>query len=533
MIAGAVACVAAAEWLSGGGAVTVWVWVAAGAGMYAAVAAFRSPTTDRRATANRLAALAVVLLSLVLVTATVAVRRIECCWPRRVAAYVARDSLELQASLSNAVREARRLVERGMTAALLPRPAAFREAARALGSDGSAGTPERGLVITDARGRPWVWAGRHRFLPVPDTAELRATITPFYVTLEARRQTHDGGMVVGTVLMDAAPAADRSGAVSAEFERRHGVALRFFAPGAAPAGEVVFDYRFDQDTLFSVLPVLPGQGEAKLETLARWSTATSLILGLALALLLIAAEPGPGRWALLANAAWVLARAPLGPPLRVAGLFSPATFYRPILGPFSASAGSLAVASLVLLVAAAAWWRRGHLRRWWSLGAGALLVLAAPYVLRSFGRGIAPPASGVSPALWMTWQVALATAAMALVLLAAAFVRGRDDVGGTRRARWAVAVESVRGVAGVVHVSLVAGPGWRNRSGAAALGAGRDRRRGRHRGRADHLGRGARRPAGARGAGCEQPRPRQRPARGRAARAPRPPGRGRRSPDDG
>jgi signal transduction histidine kinase len=455
VIAGAVACVAAAEWLSSGGALTIWVWVAAGAGLFAAIAVLRLPPAAPRRLAASLAGAAVLILGAVLAAAAVEVRRIECCWPQRVAAHVARDSLELQATLSDAVREARRLAERGRTAALLPRAGAFGEARRALGADTRG--PERGLVITDAAGRPWVWAGRHRLLPAPDTAELRATITPFYVTLEARRQTRDGGMVVGTVLLDAAPAADRLGAVSAEFERRYGVALRFFAPGAAPAGQVVFNYEIGSDsvgsdTLFSVQPVLPGQGEAKLAALARWSTIAGLVLVLAVALLLIGAPPGPWRWALLAIGAWVLARAPLGPSLRLASLFSPATFYRPWLGPFGASAGSLTVASLVLLVAAGAWWRRGATRRPWSLAAAALLVLAAPYLLRSFGRGIAPPAAGVSPALWMSWQAALATAGMALVLLAAALVRGRAE---PTRVPWTVPAAALwAGLAGLAGLWL-------------------------------------------------------------------------------
>ncbi|MBI1967889.1 MAG: hypothetical protein HYS40_07850, partial [Gemmatimonadetes bacterium] len=426
VIAGAVASVAAAEWLHGGGAVPAWAWVTGAAGV--AVGGLwawsaRGALKDSGAVAAAgLAALASLALGAVLVAAVLDVRRIECCWPSRREARITQASEVLEATLSDALREARRLGERGMTAALLPRARAFREAARAVGSE--MGVPERGLLISDAAGQPWVWAGRHRFLPASDTAELRATITPFYVTLEARRQTQAGGTVVGTVLLDAVPAADRSGAVSTEFERRYGVVLRFFAPGSAPAGPDVFDYATPGgDTLFSVQPVTPGQGEAKLQALARWSGIASGVLVLAFGLLLIAAPPGRWRWALLPVGAWVLARAPLG----LAALFSPATFYRPLLGPFSTSAGTLAVSSLVLLVAAGVLWRRGVARRWWSFVGAAVLVLAAPYLVRYFGRGIAPPAAGVSLVLWLSWQAALATAAMALVLGAAALVRGAEQ----------------------------------------------------------------------------------------------------------
>src|SRR5439155_83667 len=84
---------------------------------------------------------------------------------------------------------------------------------------------------------------------------------------------------------------------------------------------------------------------------------------------------------------------------------------------------------LVLLLAAALRWRGGVARRWWSLSAAAVLVLAAPYVVRYFGRGIAPPAGGVSFGLWISWQLAVAAASMALVVWAAALVRGTAGLG--------------------------------------------------------------------------------------------------------
>jgi signal transduction histidine kinase len=111
----------------------------------------------------------------------------------------------------------------------------------------------------------------------------------------------------------------------------------------------------------------------------------------------------------------------------MAELFSPAAFYRPVLGVFSASAGALTVLGVVALCAASALWRRGLARRWWNVVGAAALVLAAPYLVRYLGRGIAPPAGGVGFALWMSWEAAVATAAMALVLAAAALVRGARE----------------------------------------------------------------------------------------------------------
>src|SRR6266404_2109287 len=158
---------------------------------------------------------------------------------------------------------------------------------------------------------------------------------------------------------------------------------------------------------------------------ARTDTASLARLGLALllAVLLAAAPAGRWRWGVLLVAAWTLLRAPVGP----AALFSPATFYRPVAGVVGTSAGSLLVVGVLVLVAAGALWRRGVKRTWLGMAVAAFLMFAAPYAVRYFGRGIAPPASGVSIEQWLAWQAALAVTAMALILLAAALVRGATE----------------------------------------------------------------------------------------------------------
>src|SRR5206468_3188288 len=125
----------------------------------------------------------------------------------------------------------------------------------------------------------------------------------------------------------------------------------------------------------------------------------------------------------------------IGSSLHMAELFSPAAFYRPVLGVFSASAGALLVLGVVALCAASALWRRGLVRRWWNVVGAAVLVLAAPYLVRYLGRGIAPPAGGVGFALWIAWEVAVAAAAMALILGAAALGAGPARARGAGRPR--------------------------------------------------------------------------------------------------
>src|SRR5439155_1163227 len=259
-------------------------------------------------------------------------------------------------------------------AALLPREGAFERVRDATRSGSRTPGVERGVVILAPDGEPVAWAGRHRFVPARDTAELRAVITPFYVSLEARRQTLDGGSAVGSVLLDAVPAApDRGRAVSAQFEAGYGVALRFYTPGLAPREPDVFDYCPIScergDTLFSVQPVPPSQGDAKLAALRGATQRGGAALAVALVLLALVAPAGRWRWLVVLAAAWCAARAPLGSSLRTAELFSPAAFYRPALGVYSALAAHSATTP-----AASALWRRGLARRWWNVAGAAVLV---------------------------------------------------------------------------------------------------------------------------------------------------------------
>ena len=425
MIAGALAALAAAEWLRGNAA--AWAWVAEAAGIAAVALAARRPYRPLAIAA----AVASVALGAILATGAVQVGRIQCCWPAFREARVTAASRALQSTLAGAMTQARRLAERGATAALLPREAAFAELTRTTAA-GPMGI-ERGIAIIEPDGELFAWAGRHRAVPAPDTTpELRAVITPFYAVLEARRQTPIG-VAVGTVLLSAAPAMpDQDRTVAAVFEREHGVGLQFYSPGFGPRDERVFDICpagcEHGDTLLSVLTISPAQGDAKLAALAGTARLAGVALALTLVLLLGAAEPGAGRWGVVLAGAWTLLRAsPLVPSIAPPGLFSPATFYRSVAGIVGASAGSLMVAGIVVLVAASVLWRRGLRRRWWTTAVAVFLVLAAPYLVRYFGRGIAPPASGVSMGLWLSWQGALAVTAMALILLAAALVRGSTE----------------------------------------------------------------------------------------------------------
>src|SRR6266705_5202886 len=436
VIAGWFATLATAEWLrSDAGA---WAVLAALAGLVGVALAIRPPAPRHRM--SLVAAFTTLLLGVILAVGALRVWRIECCWPALRERLVTSASRSLQVSLGQAIAEARRLAQRGATAAPLPREAVFDR----LGDAVASGVPlERGAAVlaVGADSTTIAWAGRHRTIPAAqDTTELQTVMTPFYAVLEARRQAQ-AATSVGSVLLSAAPAiADADRSVAAEFARAHGVSLRLFPPGQGPRDSSVFEICNPRtppsqacapgDTLFSVQTIPPSQGDAKLTALTDTAWLARLGLALLLAVLVVAAPAGRWRWGVLLVAAWTLLRAPVGP----AALFSPATFYRPvpIIG---ASAGALLVGGVLLLVAAGWLWRRGIERRWWGIVAAVLLMVAAPYVVRYFGRGIAPPASGVSLGLWLSWQAALAVTAMALILLAAALVRGAAE---PQRVSWVI-----------------------------------------------------------------------------------------------
>src|SRR5207247_2299388 len=138
-LAGCAVAVAAGEWLHGNAA--AWAWVAGAAALATAVLAFaRRP----RAVGPGAAALACLALGAVLVGSVRQVWRIECCWTALREERVWAASQQLATTLSRAAAEARRLAERGATAALLPREAAIAQLPAALESGGRAAREGRG-----------------------------------------------------------------------------------------------------------------------------------------------------------------------------------------------------------------------------------------------------------------------------------------------------------------------------------------------------------------------------------------------------
>jgi signal transduction histidine kinase len=327
--------------------------------------------------------------------------------------------------MNDAVALSRDLADGAAAARGLPAERAFDRLERLAARGG----PAHGVALFDAQGHATAWAGTQRVAVGPDGPALSVVTTPFYLWLVARRQVN-GASAVGTVLLARSlgvPLA--AAALTEDFVARTGVGLRFVAPGALPPDSAVLDFVGPGgDTLFAVQPVPPGQDVARDEVLEPAQRAAIVLAALVLLIAAIGAVrlglPAPLVALTAAAAAVVVARAPLQGAFGEASAFSPATYYRGLLGPFSASAGALALSGVLVANLALGLLRRRTRPRWWQYAAAVALVAAAPYLLQDLARGIRPPANGASAALWMTWQIALTLAASGLVLFGAALVRG-------------------------------------------------------------------------------------------------------------
>jgi two-component system nitrogen regulation sensor histidine kinase NtrY len=447
---------AAAEWLRQPSP----LWVAVGWACVVAGGASLYPfhSWRRRGLIATLIALAVAL--------TVTQRHltsIETRWPREREDRVTAASQRLAGDLRSVLHRAERLAASAVRSSSVDRTSALQTLSRLVPDGG----PEMSAVVFDERGDPWAWAGRHRLPPRSDGDSITSRSSGYYVVLEARRHSQDGRTAVASVLIWAHPAVpDRGRSLAELFRARTEVGLAVYPPGAGPDSPDVFDYEEPTTAgprlLFSVQPIPPEQGSARELVFARGSWGIIVLLLVTFALALSHASRPAERFLVLPVLLWLAIRAPAGVPLGLQPLFSPATFFRPLLGPFSASAGVLALAGLLLTMAGVWLWRRRMARSWYGVVVGAVLLLASPYVISSLGRGITPPARGVSLGLWLVWQLTLLVSVSALIVPAAALFRGSGPESKTRwRIVAGVAIALAAAVIGVL-VWIPRGGGWPN-----------------------------------------------------------------------
>ena len=358
---------------------------------------------------------------------------IESDWPAIREARLEAASRQLGGSLRAAYDQVDRLVTHASGVIGDDRVRAFTDLRQAIPDDG-----DYAVTVFEANGGPWAWAGRSRLTPLPQGDSIDVRWNRYYLLLEMRRHLDSSRTVLASVVISADEAtADPERSVAARFRSRTGIGLEVFPPGLAPDDDPdIYDYEEPTTAgprvLFSVKPVPQQQGAAKELALSGGRAAIAWML-LAVVLIGIALTPKAiARFGLIFALLAVILRAPIGGLVGLEELFSSATFFRPLLGPFSTSVGVMAATGAVLTLLGVALWQRRLPRHWLGLVVGAGALIMAPDMYRELGRGITPPSDGVSLSLWVTWQVTMVVAASALFGIAAALFRGNKPVENTR-----------------------------------------------------------------------------------------------------
>ena len=337
---------------------------------------------------------------------------------------IQRASGRLNAELTEARLLADSLARRALVIGGFPREAGFEAAARL----GRSGPLEAGLVVFEPSGAPRIWAGRIRLPPSPSGDSVDVRLTPYYAVLEVRRHDATGRTALGAVLLAADPIVSDGGrSVAARFRQRTGVGLHLLLSEEAPDISDVFDYVLPTTAgprvLFSAQFVPAEQSEAVTRSRRTSSNRVTWVLLLTLAVAIWVVPAGWGRFVLVLLPFGLALRAPLGAILGISEWFDPAVFTSSALGPVSSAAGPLALSGIALILAAR-YLRERRLPRGLGAPLAFLILVSTPFLLAGLGRGIVPPAGGVSVRLWLIWQLSLFLFAAGLVTVALGAIRG-------------------------------------------------------------------------------------------------------------
>jgi len=297
---------------------------------------------------------------------------------------------------------------------------------------------EIGLVLYHDS-EPAAWAGTVRVAPPIDSAAFVVVRSAFYIALDATRRGPGGRRAVATVLLHAEPPADR---LAAPLDLA--VAARTGVPGfslrdpagvsgtPARAGDVSASGVFAPDgaALLVVEPIAPRRDWVGPRTAARWRDRAALVLAIALVAFIVAAwnpaSPPAVRMAALLVPAITVAVVPLNAFSNASPAFDPTYFYSTVGGPFTSTVGALGLISALACLGALAAARAHGRIRWRPLAAIVAVGASAatPWIARGLADGITPPSSGIPLELWIVWQVTIALAAFALLVVAGIAARG-------------------------------------------------------------------------------------------------------------
>ncbi len=273
---------------------------------------------------------------------------------------------------------------------------------------------------------------------------IRLVDEAFYSSLVVRSNSPDGRLhLVAVALVSAVPPADRFARALTQTFDGSSEAMRTIieAPDSThvESGVTVMVVTDGDRRLARVRALARTEGATRLAFLQTARARTGIPLAVAMLLLLVTSWRRPARTLHRMGVAALLllavAVAPLSSLSNVSVLFDASSYFAAAGGPWTANVASLLITvtlglTLVLLILRSG--RVTQLTRSRSLAGGLVLACAGlgPFVLRDLARGIALPADGVSTALWVAWQLAIALAGASVLLVGAA--AGRTVLGARR-----------------------------------------------------------------------------------------------------
>ena len=315
-----------------------------------------------------------------------------------------------------------------------------RAAAFAMLAGMSGGAGERSVVLYECDA-PVAWSGTTRINPDTLTSPLGVASNATYTILYA--VTRSGTRrAVATALIHADPPGSTLArpldVLVAEVTGIRAFAQRRGAPAETSPGEesaARLELR-DGGPALVMTPVAASPDGAVVRLLEDARLDGALLLALALAAFVATVWRSrrrlDARFGALLIPLLAVGLVPLNELSNITRLFDPALYFAPLGGPWTASAGALALTGSILLLGLLALLRSPFANRSRAAAVGAVLLIAgaAPFLLRDLARGVQPPADGVTPILWMAWETALFVAGCALLLAGAS--AGRAALGGRR-----------------------------------------------------------------------------------------------------
>ena len=280
------------------------------------------------------------------------------------------------------------------------------------------------------------WAGTLHADPRQLTAPSGAVASPFGLTLYVVDDSGASRRVVSSLVYAAPPAEHIVRGFAQELPSDEVAEGFAFAPPGDTSGDAGMLISDGARPLFRARALVPSPEEVRFRLLERARVRTGIGVLVALVAFLVAvAHRRIGAVPLATGALLTLASIaiiPLSEFSTRSQLFDASVYYFPLGRAFTANAAALGLTSATILLVVLLGVRRigRRLARPAALLLAAVTVTFGPFAVRALSRGIAPPADGGSPSLWIIWSAPLCLAATALLVVAN--WAGRRALGGRR-----------------------------------------------------------------------------------------------------